>query len=154
MEHLVFISPQFQALLFYRHGGAEHLEHPHPLESRKALEEKLAQGCSCCSAFLGLSASSMQTHTWMHKFGFTAWLLLALTARAEHVAIAMCQYGLYLKPDFLYLVVKTVIRPAAGELWIHITHSCGNMGVSLWEHFPEFQREWSGSRPFLEGSKP
>lgn len=28
------------------------------------------------------------------------------------------------------------------------------MGVSSCKHFPEFQREWSGSGPFLEGSKP
>lgn len=28
----------------------------------------------------------MQTHTWIHKFGFTAWWLVALIARTEHAA--------------------------------------------------------------------
>lgn len=37
---------------------------------------------------------------------------------------------------------------------MHIIHPCGNMGVSSCKHFPGFQREWSGSRPFLGGSKP
>lgn len=91
VEHLFSIRPEFQAVLFYRDGGAQYLEHSHPLQTRASV-----QGCLYCSAFPEsqclipefLNSASQPDCCWPSQ------------PELSMLQIAVCQHGLYLKPDF------------------------------------------------------
>lgn len=95
-------------------------DHPDPLETR-----------ALCSGVLVLLCfpSSVQIHTWIQKLGFTAWLLLALTARTEQVV--NCNVPVW----------------AVSKTWFSLSH-CANQnkacsGVALDAHHSSLQ-EYGG----------